>query len=240
MADTDLRRDEREQERLPVRLEQLAARPRILLVDTHAATREAMAVALAGDGRFVVAAQAGAVAEARPSLEGVDVVIVELVLPDGDGGDLIAELRAVNPNARALVLSASLDRSAAARAVEQGAAGVLSKTAHLHEVVDAVRRVLAGETLIPLDEAVELLRRAGREREREQRERRMIESLTARELEILQLLADGIDGAAIAARLCISPRTQRNHVTNILGKLHVHSQLQAVIFGLRHEMVVLR
>jgi len=55
-----------------------------------------------------------------------------------------------------------------------------------------------------------------------------------------RVLADGIDGAAIATRLCISPRTQRNHVANILGKLRVHSQLQAVIFGLRHEIVVLR
>ena len=117
---------------------------------------------------------------------------------------------------------------------------MLSKITHLHEVVGAVRRVIAGETLIPLDEVVELLRFAGRERERELEERRLIESLTAREREILQLLADGLDGPAMAARLYISPRTQRNHVANILGKLHVHSQLQAVMFGLRHGIVVLR
>ena len=166
--------------------------------------------------------------------------IIDLVLPDGDGSDLIAELRDVNPNAQALVLSANVDRSAAARAVEKGAAGVLSKITHLHEVVDAVRRLLAGETLIPLDEVVELLRFAGRERERELDERRLIETLTAREREVLQLLADGLDGPAMAARLYISPRTQRNHVANILGKLRVHSQLQAVIFGLRHGIVVLR
>jgi DNA-binding NarL/FixJ family response regulator/signal transduction histidine kinase len=218
---------------------QAAGRARVLLVDDHAAIREAMAMAFADDGRFVVAAQAGTVAEARQALEGIDVAIVDLVLPDGDGSDLIAELRAVNPNAQALVLSANLDRSAAARAVENGAAGVLSKITHLHEVVGAVRRVLAGEPLTPLDEVVELLRFAGRERERELDERRLIESLTAREREILQLLADGLDGPAMAARLHISPRTQRNHVANILGKLRVHSQLQAVIFGLRHGIVAL-
>ena len=110
----------------------------------------------------------------------------------------------------------------------------------LVKVVGAVGRVLAGETLIPLDEVVELLRFAGRERERELEERRLNEMLTAREREILQLLADGLDGPAMAARLHISPRTQRNHVANILGKLHVHSQLQAVTFGLRHGIVVLR
>jgi DNA-binding NarL/FixJ family response regulator len=219
---------------------QAAGRARILLVDDHAAIREAMAMAFADDGRFVVAAQAGTVGEARQALEGIDVAIIDLVLPDGDGSDLIAELRAVNPSAQALVLSANVDRSAAARAVEKGAAGVLSKITHLHEVVGAVRRVLAGETLMPLDEVVELLRLAGRERERELDERRLIESLTAREREILQLLTDGLDGPAMAARLYISPRTQRNHVANILGKLHVHSQLQAVIFGLRHGIVVLR
>jgi DNA-binding NarL/FixJ family response regulator len=219
---------------------QAAGRARVLLVDDHAAIREAMAMAFADDGRFVVAAQAGTIAEARHALEGIDVAIIDLVLPDGDGSDLIAELRAVNPNAPALVLSANVDRSAAAGAVEKGAAGVLSKIMHLHEVVGAVRRVLAGETLIPLDEVVELLRFAGRERERELNERRLIETLTAREREILQLLADGLDGPAMAARLYISPRTQRNHVANVLGKLHVHSQLQAVIFGLRHGIVVLR
>ena len=139
-----------------------AGRARVLLVDDHAAIREAMAMAFADDGRFVVAAQAGSVAEARQALEGIDVAIIDLVLPDGDGSDLIAELRAASPNAQAPVLSANVDRSAAARAVERGAAGVLSKVTHLHEVVGAVGRVLAGETLIPLDEAVELMGHARR------------------------------------------------------------------------------
>ena len=117
-----------------------------------------------------------------------------------------------------------------------------STITHLHEVAGAVRRVLAGETLIPLDEVVELLRFAGRERkrEREMNEHRLVETLPPRERESLQLLADALDGPAMAARLYISPRTQRNHVANILGKLHVHSQLQAVIYGLRQGIVVLR
>jgi PAS domain S-box-containing protein len=234
---------DRVEEPIEARLQELPQAPgraRVLLVDEHAAIREAMAMAFADDGRFVVAAQAGSVAEARQALGGIDVAIIDLVLPDGDGSDLIAELRAASPNAQALVLSANVDRSAVARAVERGAVGVLSKVTHLHEVVDAVGRVLAGETLIPLDEVVELLRFAERERERELEERRLNEMLTAREREILQLLADGLDGPTMAARLHISPRTQRNHVANILGKLHVHSQLQAVTFGLRHGIVVLR
>jgi two-component system nitrate/nitrite response regulator NarL len=216
-----------------------AGRVRVLLVDDHAAIREAMALAFAEDDGFVVAGQAGSLAEARPAMHDVDVLIVDLTLPDGYGGDLIAELRAANPDAHALVLSAHVDHAATARAVEKGAAAVLSKTAHLHEVVAAVRRLRAGEALIPLDEVIELLRFAGDERAREKDEHRLVDSITAREREVLQLLADGLDGRGIAARLHISPRTQRNHVANILAKLGVHSQLQAVIFALRHEVVAI-
>jgi DNA-binding NarL/FixJ family response regulator len=210
---------------------------RVLLVDDHAAIREAMALAFAENDGFVVAGQAGSLAEARPALHDVDVLIVDLTLPDGNGGDLISELRAANPDAHAVVLSAHVDHAATARAVERGAAAVLSKTARLHEVVAAVRRLRAGETLIPLDDVIELLRFAGHERERELDEHRLVDSLTAREREVLQLLADGLDGRGIAARLHISLRTQRNHVTNILAKLGVHSQLQALIFALRCGVV---
>jgi DNA-binding NarL/FixJ family response regulator len=210
---------------------------RVLLVDDHAAVRDAMALAFAEDDGFVVAGDAGSLAEARTMLDGIDVAIVDVALPDGDGMDLIPELRAANADAQALVLSAETGRSLTARAVQRGAAAVVSKTAHLHDVVAIVRRLRAGETIIPLDEVVELLRYAGEERERELEERQLVDSLTAREREVLQLVADGLDSRRVAARLHISPRTERNHIANILGKLGVHSQLQALIFALRHGVV---
>jgi PAS domain S-box-containing protein len=212
-------------------------RTRVLLVDHHAAVRDAMALAFADAHGFVVAGAAGSLAEARTMLDGIDVAIVDVALPDGDGMDLIPELRATNADAQALVLSAETGRSLTARAVQRGAAAVVSKAVHLHDVVAIVRRLHAGETIIPLDEVVELLRYAGEEREREVEERRLVDSLTAREREVLQLVADGIDSRRVAARLHISPRTQRNHIANILGKLGVHSQLQALIFALRHGIV---
>jgi PAS domain S-box-containing protein len=214
-----------------------ADRVRVLLVDDHAAIREAIALAFAQDDEFIVAGQAGSLAEARGLLDGVDVAVLDLELPDGDGADLIEDLHDRDPRIQTLVLSAHADRASVARAVQKGAAAVLGKTTHLHEIVSAVRRMRAGESLMPLDEVVELLRFAGRRRERELDERRLIETLTAREREVLQLLAAGLDSAAIAARLHISPRTQRNHVGNILAKLEVHSQLQAVVFALRHDVV---
>jgi DNA-binding NarL/FixJ family response regulator len=212
-------------------------RVRVLLVDDHAATREAMSLAFAEDDGFAVVAQAASLAEARSMLDGVDVAIIDLGLPDGDGAELIAELRAANADAQALVLSAHIDRAATARAVEKGASAVLGKVTHLHEIVSAVRRLQAGETLIPLDEVVELLRLASRNRERALADRGLAERLTPREREVLQLMADGLDGHRIAASLHITPRTQRNHVANILTKLCVHSQLQAVLFGVRHGLV---
>lgn len=223
--------------RVPMARRPRADRTRVLLVDDHAAIREAIALAFARDDEFVVTGQAGSLAEARELLDDADIAIVDLDLPDGDGTDLIEELRARDPRVQTLVLSAHVDRADIARAVQKGAAAVLGKTTHLHEVVAAVRRLQAGETLMPLDEVVELLRFEGRRRERELGEQRRIETLSPREREVLQLLAMGLDGASIARRLYISPRTERNHVANILAKLEVHSQLQAVVFALRHGLV---
>jgi DNA-binding NarL/FixJ family response regulator len=223
--------------RVPLAQRHPTERARVLLVDDHAAIREAIALAFAQDDEFIVAGQAASLAEARGMLDGIDVAIVDLELPDGDGAELIRDVRAQDPSIQTLVLSAHADRRRVARAVEKGAAAVLGKTTHLHEVVSAVRRMRAGETLMPLEEVIELLRFAGLQRERELSERQLIESLTPRELEVLELLAAGLDSASIARRLCISPRTERNHVANILAKLGVHSQLQAVVFALRHDVV---
>jgi PAS domain S-box-containing protein len=215
-------------------------RIRVLLVEDHAAVREAIAAMLEREPDFEVTAQAASLADARDLLDNVDVAVLDLGLPDGYGGDLIKELRAVNRHAQALVLSGSLDRADIARAVESGAAGTLNKTVHLDELVDAVRRLRRGETLLPLDEVVELLRYASHEREREYQDRQAIAQLTPRERDVLQALAGGLDSQAIADRLHISLRTERNHAANILAKLGVHSQLQALVFALRYGVVEIR
>src|ERR671915_367340 len=108
---------------------------RVMLVEDHTAIREALASTFQAEG-FEVVAQAASLSEARGMLEGIDVAVVDLGLPDGYGGDLIKALREAKPPAQALVLSATLDRRETARAVEAGAAGVLSKTTHPEQVVD--------------------------------------------------------------------------------------------------------
>jgi DNA-binding NarL/FixJ family response regulator len=216
---------------------------RILLVDDHTSIREALASTFQSQEGFAVVGQAGSLAEARRMLEeveGVDVAVLDLGLPDGYGADLIGEIREANSQSQALVLSASLDRSDIARAVERGAAGVLHKTAHLDDVVEAVERLRRGEILVPIEEVVELLRFARSERRQEYEACRAIESLTPREVQVLQTLAEGLDNEAIAQKLSISIRTERNHMSSILSKLGVHSQLQALVFALRHGVVELR
>jgi PAS domain S-box-containing protein len=213
---------------------------RVLLVEDHAAVRQAIAAMFEREADFDLVAQAGTLAEARGMLDEIDVAVVDLGLPDGYGGDLIKELATVNPRAQALVLTASLDRAETARAVQSGASGTLDKVVQLDDVVHAVRRLRAGETLIPLDEVGELLRFADRQREQEHLDRAAIETLTRREIEVLQALANGRDSQAVADLLHITVRTERNHVASILTKLGVHSRLQALLFALRYGVVEFR
>ena len=210
---------------------------RVLLVEDHTAVREAIAALFEREGDFEVVGQASTLAEARELLHDVDVAVIDLGLPDGYGGDLIRDLRATSPRAQALVLSATLDRGDVARAIDSGAAGTLDKTVGVDEIVDTVRRLRAGEALLAADELAHLLRLAGRRRELERLDRQAIDRLTAREHEVLQALAQGLNSQAIADRLHITLRTERNHVASILNKLGVHSQLQAVLFALRYAIV---
>jgi DNA-binding NarL/FixJ family response regulator/signal transduction histidine kinase len=213
---------------------------RVLLVEDHDTVRESLASTFEQEAGFEIVGQARSLAQARRLLEEaqpVDVALVDLGLPDGYGGDLIKELREANPQTQALVLSASLDQAEIARAVEAGAAKAMHKTAHVDEVVEAVRELRAGQTLMPLEEVVELLRFAASKREEEYEARKAIEKLTPREIEVLQALAEGLDSEGIAERLSISIRTERNHMANILAKLEVHSQLQALVFAQRHGVV---
>ena len=215
---------------------------RILLVEDHASFRQTLAFVFDQQPEFEVVAQAGTLADARLMTGGVetDLGVIDLSLPDGEGTELIEELREANPHFAALVLTASLDRTEHARAVEAGAAGVLHKSADVDEILDATRRLAEGETLLSQDELVALLRLAGQNREEELEARASIEQITPREREVLQTLAEGLSNKEIAAKLHMSVDTERTHMMNILNKLGVHSRLQALLFAARHGLVEIR
>jgi DNA-binding NarL/FixJ family response regulator len=211
----------------------------VLLVEDHAALREALAIALTMQDDIQVTGQAGTLEEARGVLNGANVVVLDLDLEDGNGLDLIPELRAGSGQAQVLVLTASESRLDAARAVVQGAGGLLHKSTGLEEIVDAVRRVAAGETLFSAEEVVESVRLAGETREREREAELAIARLTVRERDVLTALAYGLSDKEIADRLYVSHETVRTHMVNLLGKLGVSSRLQALVFAVRHDLVQL-
>jgi two-component system nitrate/nitrite response regulator NarL len=217
---------------------------KILLVEDHASFRQALAFMFEKEPEFEVVEQAGSISEARRlsdgSLREIDVAVVDLALPDGDGMDLIEDFSSGSPKTTTLVLSASVEPGRLARAVEAGASGVLHKATPIKEIVDAVRRLKAGEVLLSPSEILEMLRLVSRERQEEHRAQQAIERLTPREREVLQALAEGLESREIARKMNITVETERTHMVNILHKLGVHSRLQALVFAARHGLVEIR
>ena len=213
---------------------------RLFLLDDHASFRQALAFMIDREPDMRVVGQAGSLAEARATLMPAEIAVVDLELPDGNGVELVSDFRASTPEGGVLILTASRDRREIARAVEAGAAGVLNKSAGVEDIIDGLRRISEGQTLMPAQELVELLRLASSEREHRELIDRRVQRLTPREREVLQALADGLNNKEIARQLSITVETQRTHMVNILGKLGVHSQLQALVFAIRHELVEIR
>ena len=216
---------------------------RVLLVEDHASFRQALAFMLEREPGFEVAGQVGSLAEARQLngevLENVEVAIVDLALPDGDGLELIEDFSS-EQRMTTLVLSASLEPGRFARAVEAGASGVLHKSTPIKDIVEAVQMLRAGEALLSPAEVVEMLRLVGRERQEELAARQAVERLTPREKEVLQALAEGLESKEIAEKLNVTVETERTHMVNILHKLGVHSRLQALVFAARYGVVRIR
>ena len=218
------------------------ARPiRVLLVDDHRSFRTSIAFMLDREPDMKVVLQAGSMIEARrlltDSAEGIDVAAIDVSLSDGNGINLIPELRARHPKILVLVLTGSSSTNDRAFAIEAGAAVVLHKSVDVKQIVNDIRRLWQGEPLTSPHEMVELLLTAGRLRAREQGVRATLDRLTDREREVLQALADGLNDKAIAQRLGVSDKTARGHVMNLLGKLGAESRLQAVVLAARAGVV---
>ena len=216
----------------------------VLLLDDHASFRQALTLVCDREPDISVVGQGGSLAEGRRLLSEItaalDVVVLDLDLPDGNGRDFLSDLGAARSAASVLVLTGSTNRVDAARAVESGASGVLSKLSGIEEIIDAIRRLGQGEHLLSPRDFKELLRIANEDRDTSMEAHRRLSELTMREREVLQALSDGLSDRQISDRLNITPDTARKHVVNILGKLAVSSRLQAVLFAARNGAVQLR
>src|SRR5829696_2337002 len=191
-------------------------------IEDHTSFRQALAFMLEREPGFEVAEQVGSLAEARQLngevLENVEVAIVDLALPDGDGLDLIEDFSS-QPRVMTLVLSASLEPGRFARAVEAGASGVLHKSTPIKDIVEAVRKLRAGEALLSPAEVVEMLRLVGRERQEEHAARQEVERRTTREMEVLQWLAVCVESMEIVKKIYVTLEMHPTHMVNIRDKL---------------------
>lgn len=210
---------------------------RVLLVDDHQLLTDSLARVLAAEPDIDVVGVAATVAEAkRFARQRMDVVLMDYRLPDGTGADAARAIKGRWPSARVIMLTAVQDDSTILDSVQAGADGYVTKDRAVDDVVDAVRRAAAGETLLPRSVILGIAHRVADARERQARQP-TLEPLTSRELEVLRALAEGLASPDISARLSISKNTLRTHVQNIMMKLHVHSKLEAVTVALRHRII---
>ncbi len=216
---------------------------RLMLVDDHASFRQALAFLFDRQPNLEVTAQVGTLAEAQEILDqqdgagGIDVAVVDLGLPDGNGADFVASLRNRNPSATVLVLSATLSPENFARALEAGASEVLDKLSGLEEIIATTERHRAGAALPTQREVAEMLRLYVQREDESEEARTDVGSLDPREREILKALAKGLDSEEISRRLNISLEEEEDHVASILDKLGAHSRLHALAIAARRGLV---
>ena len=207
---------------------------RVLIADDHAVVRQGLRTFLELQDDIEVVAD---VADGEAALQAAeehepDVVLMDLVMPGGGGVEAIRALREARPEARVLVLTSFLDDDKVFPAVRAGAAGYLLKDVEPAELVRAIRTVDDGEALLHPAVAARLMEEIS-ETERPAAE----EALTAREREVLALIARGLPNKLIARDLEIAEKTVKTHVSSILSKLGLTDRTQAALYAVRSGLI---
>lgn len=210
---------------------------RVLLVDDHEVVRRGLRDLLDTEQDVSVVAEAGGVDEALArAREAVpDVAVVDMRLPDGDGLQLCRELGGMDPAPRCLVLTAFDDEQALVGAINAGASGYLLKQVRGQDLVNAVREVAAGHSLLDPVTTGKVLDRLRRSTEREPAE---LEELTEQERRVLELIGEGLANRQIAERLFLAEKTVKNYVTSVLAKLGMERRTQAAAWVARRQSQV--
>jgi DNA-binding NarL/FixJ family response regulator len=179
----------------------------------------------------------GAQAVVVASRDKAAVVLMNFYLPDMSGPEAAASIRAKNPEAAIVFHSAEDSETALLDAIDAGAIGYLTKSATGDQILEAVGRAGRGEVLIPVSLFAKAIARQRTAASREQDRDRLAAKFTSRELDVLKLLAEGLDTIAISDHLGIAQHTIEWHVRHVIEKLDVHSKLQAVIACARLQLI---
>jgi len=208
----------------------------VLLVDDHELVRRGVRAFLETRPDITVVAEAGSGEEAvRLAAEHApDVALMDLIMPGMDGVEATRLLTARSPRTSVVMLTSYHDDEHVFPAIRAGALSYVLKEVGPEELADAVRKAAAGEAVLHPRVAARVVRELhGARRD----EPNVFRELSDRELEVLKLIADGLSNAEIAARLYVSEKTVKSHVSNILGKLHLADRTQAAVYAWRQGVV---
>jgi two-component system, NarL family, response regulator LiaR len=210
----------------------------VLLVDDHDLFRSGLRSLLEEQGLQVAGeADNGQAALRLVSELAPDVVVMDLNMPGLTGVETTRQLTGIAPHTRVVVLTISVDDEDVMDAVMAGACGYLLKDSSIDELIAGIRAAAGGESLISPHIAAKLLQRLRAKTADVAAARTIRTELSERELEVLRLIAIGKDNADIARELFISPKTVKNHISNILMKLQIENRIQAAVYAVRSGIV---
>ncbi|RIV35583.1 response regulator [Micromonospora radicis] len=204
---------------------------RVFLLDDHEVVRRGLADLLSASGDIEVVGESGSAQEAARRIPALrpDVAILDARLPDGNGIDVCRDVRAVDSSIKGLILTSYEDDEALFAAIMAGASGYVLKQIRGTDLVDAVRRVAAGQSLLDPAITTRVLERirSGVEQPRE------LQSLTEQERRILEYVAEGLTNREIAGKMFLAEKTVKNYVSSVLAKLGLERRTQAAVLATR-------
>jgi DNA-binding NarL/FixJ family response regulator len=211
---------------------------RVAVVDDQELFRRGLTMLLGVEDDIEVVGEAGdGVAATELAATAVpDVILMDVRMPKRSGIEACIAIKEAAPTARIIMLTVSDEEADLYDAVKNGASGYLLKDSSIDEVAQAVRVVADGQSLISPSMAIKLLDEF-KQMSRSDRQQVPTPRLTDRELEVLKLVAQGLNNREIAKRLFISENTVKNHVRNILEKLQLHSRMEAVMYAVREKLL---
>lgn len=211
---------------------------RVVVVDDQELFRRGLTMLLSVEEDIEVVGEAGDGIDATELAAAAvpDVILMDVRMPKRSGIEACIAIKEVAPAARIIMLTVSDEEADLYEAVKNGASGYLLKDSSIDEVAQAIRVVADGQSLISPSMAIKLLDEF-KQMSRTDRTQVPSPRLTDRELEVLKLVAQGLNNREIAKRLFISENTVKNHVRNILEKLQLHSRMEAVMYAVREKLL---